>query len=243
MSNIARDFRLNVAATALALVATALALATTAGARPAAAQAVQELDSGAFEVRTDGRVVATESFAIRREGSAVKAVGRIVHREGGSVPSTSELQLLTSASFRPNAYGMRATGGAVTRVDGTWEGDRLRLHVVSVDGERWKEFLTRGPVAVLERGVAHHYYLLFRHLPSDPAGSRVTVIVPSRHEQSTATVSGGTRESVELGDRQAGARRYEVRVEGAGPATVWLDDEGRVLRVAFPDGRMAVRQP
>lgn len=210
---------------------------------PAAAQAVQELDSGTFEIRTDGRVVGTESFAIRREGSAVRAVGRIVGEgDGGSVPRTLEVKLQTNAAFRPNAYALRGQGGAVSGVDATWEGDRLRLHVTSVEGERWKEFLTRGPVAVLERGVAHHYHVLFQHLGTDPAGSRVTVIVPSRNQQMTATVSGGTGEAVELGGRQTEARRYQVETDGA-RATVWLDGQGRVLRVAFPDDRVAVRRP
>lgn len=226
----------------LFVVALAAALPLAADARPASGQAVQELDSGTFELRADGRVGARESFAIRREGSAVRAVGRVVFEEGGSVPRTLEVRLQTNAAFRPTAYGSQGLGGAVSKVDGTWEGDRLRLHVVSVDGERWKEFLTRGAVAVLERGVAHHYYLLFRHLPSDPGGSRASVIVPSRHEQRTATIAGGGRESVEASGDRVEARRWEVRVEGEGTTTVWLADDGRVLRVAFPDGRVAVRQ-
>lgn len=224
-------------------LALAVALPLAAGARPAGAQTVQELDSGTFELRTDDRVAARESFAIRREGSAVRAVGRVVFEEGASVPRTLEVRLQTNAAFRPTAYGMQGLGGAVTKVDGTWDGDRLRLHVVSVDGERWKEFLTRGAVGILERGVAHHYYLFFRHLPSDPGGSRASVIVPSRHEQRTATIAGGGRETVEVGGDRVEARRWDVRVEGEGTTTVWLADDGRVLRVAFPDGRVAVRQP
>lgn len=221
-----------------------VALAATGGSPvEAGAQSVQELDSGTYEIRADGRRVATESFAIRREGSAVKAVARVVGEGEGAVARGMDVQLQTNAAFRPVAYAVRAQGGAVTKVDGTWDGDRLRLHVASVDGERWKEFLTRGSVAILERGVAHHYYLLFRHLPSDPAGSRVTVIVPSRHEQATATVSGGTSDRVEVGGEPVDARRYDVEVAGV-RRTVWLDGEGRVLRVAFPDeNRVAVRRP
>lgn len=226
-----------------AAVAAGLAGATAAGPSPASAQAVQELDAGTYEIRVGEGRVGTESFAIRREGSAVKAVGRITREGEASGPRGMEVRLQTNLDFRPNAYGMRAQGGAVTDVTGIWEGDRLRLHVTSAEGERWKEFLTRGAVAVLERGVAHHYYVLFRHLPSDPSGSRVSVIVPSRHEQVTATVSGGASEPVDIGGDRVSARRYEVDVDGARGA-VWLDDDGRVLRVSFPgENRVAVRQP
>lgn len=225
-----------VAASAVAL------LATAAWGAPALAQPVQELDAGAFEIRADDRVVAVESFAIRREGSAVRAVGRIVPENGASAARTVEVRLQTNAAFRPNAYGLQALGGEVTRVDGTWEGDRLRLHVASTDGERWKEFLTPGSVAVLERGVAHHYYLLFRHLGADPAGRRVTVIVPSRHEQIGVAVSGGSREPVETSERHVEARRFELDGPDGWSASVWLDEEGGLVRVALPDGRVAVRR-
>lgn len=211
--------------------------------RQTSAQSIQELDSGTYEIRVGGRPVATESFAIRREGSAVKAVGRIVAEQEGSAVRGMDTQLQTNAAFRPTAYALRARAGAVTGVDGVWEGERLRLHITSVEGERWKEFLTRGQVAILERGVAHHYYLLFQGLSSDPAGSRVSVIIPSRHEQVSATISGGAREPVQIGGEPMDARRFEVTL-GGDRSTVWLDARGRVVQVAFPDDdRIAVRRP
>ncbi|MFQ5680243.1 MAG: hypothetical protein ACE5HP_12400, partial [Gemmatimonadota bacterium] len=208
----------------------------------ARAQPVTELDAGRFEIRSAGRRLATESFAIRREGNVVKAVGRIVPA-GGSGIFPFDVRLQTNRAFRPTTYGLRARSGPVEGVDGVWNGDRLRLHVASSEGERWKEFLTPGPVAVLERGVAHHYYLLFRQLPPDPSGARLTVIVPSGNEQATATVTGGAEETVELGGERIVARRYELRM-GERRRVVWLDRNGRVLRVAFPaENRVAVRLP
>lgn len=221
----------------------ALAAVLGIGPEPVVAQPIRELDSGSYEIRVNGRRVGAESFAIRREGSAVKAVGRVVAEREGPGFRGMDTQLQTTATFRPTAYALRARTGAVTAVDGVWERDRLRLHVSSTEGERWKEFLTRGSVAVLERGVAHHYYLLFQGLPSDPAGSRVSVIVPSLHQQLPATVSGGGREPVQIGKESIEAWRFEVTL-GSTRSTVWLDSNGRVLRVAFPgENRVAVRQP
>lgn len=226
---------------AAALAPLAALLLPTGGPRPLHAQAVQSIDSGTFEIRVNGQRAGTETFAVRREGNVVKAVGRIVAEREGTSVRNMDVQLQTDAVFRPTAYALRARSGAVTGVDGFWEGDRLRLHVSSVEGERWKEFLTRGPVAVLERGVAHHYYLLFRQLPADPAGRAVSVIVPSRNEQVEARVTGGAAEPVEVGGEPVESRRWEVEAEGI-RRTVWLAGDGRVLRVSFPEeGRVAVR--
>lgn len=207
------------------------------------AQPTTELDSGRFEIRAEGKRLATESFVIRRERSVVKAVGRIVPEAGGRESMRFDVRLQTDRSFRPTTYGLRARSGEVTGVDGVWEGKRLRLHVSSVAGEHWKEFLVPGPVAVLERDVAHHYFFLFRQLQPDPAGRSITVIIPSGSEQETATVTGGVEETLEAGGKDVVSLRYEVKFGGT-RRIVWLDREGRVLKVAFPEKqRVAVRLP
>lgn len=225
-----------------ALAAVATVLAGLLSVAPVAAQQVQELDAGRFAILLDGSRIGTESFAIRREGNAVKAVGRITPEPGTDL-SALEVRLQTGPDFRPNSYALRSQGGSVDRVDGVWSGDRLRLHLSTEAGERWKEFLTRGGVVVLEPGVAHHYDLLFRQLPPDPVGSTVAAIIPSRNEQLTVRVTGSARESVEAGGTTVDAVRYDLEIDGE-RRSAWLDDGGRLVRVAVPDrSRTYVRLP
>lgn len=205
---------------------------------------MEPLDEGRFEIRVSGRRVGTESFAIRREGNVVKAVGRVTQEGGAASPLAEvDVRLQTDSGFRPTTYGLRARSGPVDAVDGMWSGDRLRLHLSTGDGERWKEFLTPGPVVILEQGVAHHYYLLFRQLSHGSFGQGITAIVPSRGTQETARVSGGGEAKVQVGQEERSAVRYEVEMDGS-RRIVWIDSQGRVLQVAFPEqDRIAVRLP
>lgn len=209
----------------------------------ASVQTTEEIEAGRFEIRVNDRRVGTETFAVRREGGVIRAAARITldGTAPGLTPMDVRMQLNTG--FRPNSYALRATAGPVQGADGVWSGDRLRLHISSEQGERWKEFLTPGPTAILEQGVAHHYYLLFRQLSPDPAGARLSVIVPLSNRQATATVRGGQPGTVRVGDRERSAVRWDVEVDGT-QHQVWLDGDGRVLRMATPaENRVFLRLP
>ncbi len=216
-------------AAGLALVLGAAAF----GAGPATGQASEEIASGQFEIQVEDRRVGTETFAVRREDGVLRAAGRISVDGAAAGLRAMDVRMQMNPNFRPNSYALRARQGEVRGVDGVWSGDRLRLHISSEQGERWKEFLTPGPVAVLEHGVAHHFYLLFRQLSANPAGAQVTVIIPSRNREATARVQGGGSESLRVAGEERRAARWEVEVDGT-RHVVWLDGDGRLLRVAVP---------
>lgn len=225
---------------AAALLAAALVVA---GAPAALGQSVQEVEAGRFEIRVGDRSVGTETFAVRREDGVFRAAGRLTLERGAPGLASMDVRLQTSASFRPNSYALRASAGDVRAVDGVWSGDRLRLHIASEEGERWKEYLTPGPVAILEDGVAHHFYLLFRQLGDAADGARIPVILPAANRQATATIRRGQAETVRVGDEDRAATRWDVEVDGR-RHRVWLDPDGRVLRVATPgEDRLHVRVP
>lgn len=215
-----------------ALVAVVLG-ATASGAIPAEGQASEEIASGQFEIRVEDRRVGTETFAVRREDGVVRAAGRIALDGAAAGLTPMDVRMQMNSNFRPNSYALRARQGEVRGVDGVWSGDRLRLHISSDEGERWKEFLTPGPVAILEHGVAHHFYVLFRQLSANPAGAQVSVIIPSRNRQATARVQGGGSETLRVSGEDRDAVQWVVEVDGT-RHLVWLDGEGRVLRVAVP---------
>lgn len=219
-----------------AVAATLLALLVEA---PAPASA-QEIDAGRLAIEEGGARVGTESYRIWRDAGTVRARARITG-EGGGGSGATEFLLQTDANFRPVLYKVVGNGGEAA--EATLTGDRLNLHVTTSGGERWKEFLARGSVAILEPRVAHHYLLVIRALREAAPGSRITVIVPTRTEQTPLVVSAREADQVTIGDRRVAATRYDLELLGS-TRRVWVDGNGRLLRLEDPaSGRVATRLP
>lgn len=238
--SVARGVRVAAWAGAAAL---ALALGSPG---PGAGQATQELDRGTFELRQDGTSVGTETFAVRRERSSVRAVGRIQLTSGGTAWRAGQAWLQTDPDFRPQLFRLEPVPEAEDgeTVAAVRQDDRVRVQTTSGAGQRSKEFVAPDGLSMLDPDVVHHLYVLLRqHAPAlDSAGEvRVPVVLPVRRQRGTLRIRRGAREEITAG----GAPRQAVRhvVEGDGVRLeAWTDDEGRILRVHYPEsGRTAVR--
>lgn len=203
------------------------------------ASVAQQLDAARFAIEIRNQRVGTESYRVWRARGSINAQGTVDVRPPGGTPDEFETQLQTDGSFRPMRYQLQRAGSSVA--EGVWTGDRMRLHVVSEAGERWKDFLFREPVAVLDAGVAHHYLLLVHHLNDPAVGTRMTVVVPSAGEQMTITVTGKESDQVRIADRAVAATRYEFDLGGS-QRRVWVDADGHLLKVEDPSRqRVATR--
>lgn len=200
----------------------------------------QQLDTGRLAIEVDGRRVGTESYRIWREQSTVDAFA-LVTRENGR-PQQLDVRFRSDASLRPIQYRLRGEPRALS-VDGEWTGNRLRLHVNSDQGERWKEFATPGGAAVLEDGVAHHHLLLAHRLREAQIGSRLAVIIPSRSALVDGILRARQADRITVGGRDVEATRFDIEVGGQ-VRRVWIDADGRLLRVEDTSGRLvATRLP
>lgn len=201
----------------------------------------QQLDKGRLALEIDGRRVGTESFRVWREQATVDAFA-LVTREGPGGQRSLDVRFRSDANLRPVQYRLRAEPEALS-VDGEWTGNRLRLHVISSQGERWKEFATPGGAAVLEEGVAHHYLLLAHRLREAEIGRRLAVIVPSQSSRIEGVLTGRQPDPVTVGGRSVAATRFDIEADGQ-TRRVWIDAEGRLLRVEDPGRRLvATRLP
>lgn len=223
-----------------AAVVTGAAVAAGMAAAPGDLSA-QQLDAGRLAIEVDGRRVGTESFRVWREQTTVDAFA-LVTREDGGAQQSLDVRFRSDASLRPVQYRLRAEPRALS-IDGEWTGGRLRLHVNSDQGERWKEFATPGGGAVLEDGVAHHYLLLAHRLREAQIGRRLAVIIPSRSSRVEGTLRARGPDRIGIGGRDVAATRYDLEVDGQ-VRSVWIDAEGRLLRVEDPARRLvATRLP
>jgi hypothetical protein len=218
-------------------------LAGATAAAPLAAQTVT-LDEGSFRLSVAGKEVGTEAFSIRQNGTGetavIIAVGRIVlDGEKGPQQLNSELQV-AGGTLRPAAYEVRVQGAASEQIKGRVVGGRFSAQIVSPAGEMMREYLAGDGAVVIDEGVAHQYYFLARRV--DGKGARVPVIIPRLNRQVMAQVVDGGAERIAIAGRAFDARRYIVTLAGTPAREVWVDSEGRVLRLEIPERQFVAQR-
>lgn len=200
---------------------------------PAATRAqTSVLDDGAFRVLIGGREVGRETFSIRQNGSGADAVisaqGRVTLT---SQDLTASLEL-RGQSLRPAAYQMKVQGDGQRSIVGRVIGGRFSAQIASPSGEQLREYLASDGAIVLDDGVAHQYYFVARKA-LDGATS-VPLLIPRENRQVMASVSVTGVQTIQVGGRSVQARHILVQPKNGDTREVWVDGDGRVLRVAIP---------
>ena len=208
------------AVSALGLVAAAL-LASAASAQTTL------IDRGAFRLSVAGREIGRDSFQIGRAG----ADGRVVAQGWVELEDRRLVTVLeTSAAHTLLSYQATVSGGEAARYGATVSARRLYLTTVSPAGEQTREARYREGAVVLEQSVAHHYYFAGKLARE---GAVLPVIVPRPLEQPGFDVGPTVSERVRVGGQEVDARRLSLSARGE-ERRVWLDAQGRVLRVEIP---------
>ena len=178
----------------------------------------------------------TERFRIWRTGSTVNAVASVemVQRAAWQV------RLQMDAGLRPMIY--RILEGSAAMVTGERLPDRVRVHVSTTDGERWKEYPEQDADAILETGVGNHYLLLVWALRRNP-DRPLNVLLPLEGRSVATRLAKISEVPLTVGGDSVDAMLSDVEIEGA-LHRVWLDENDRLLRVVDPrTGLEAVRAP
>jgi len=221
----------------LAPRAAALGVAAALGAWFPSPASPQQIDAGRLALRDGGQRVGVESFRVWEAGANLNAVANI--EPTGIRGGEFQVGLELDGQFRPVRYRLLGPDGRV--IEGIWSVDRVQIHTVTNEGERWREIASRGPSTVLEVGIAHHHLVLV-HLLRE-TGGRATVVVPLLGKSFAAELVGEQPAEVEVDGRPIAATRYDIEVDGR-LRQVWTDAEGRLLRVLdTATGWEAVRLP
>jgi hypothetical protein len=206
---------------------------------PASAQTVR-LDEGTFRIMVAGREVGTETFSLRQNGSGADAVviaqGKVIL---DSNETTANVQL-AGTGLRVVAYDVELSGADARRIRASVTGSRASARTMSSAGETMREYLVSDGAVLLDDGVAHHYFMIGRR--AEAGATSVAILVPRESRQVQATLSAPASDPVTIGGSTVAARRIVVQPAGGDERRVWLDAEGRVLRVEIPARRyVAVR--
>lgn len=222
---------MNTCARLVATLAVTAAAVTAAAVTPVAAQTTV-IDEGTFRLSIRGNPVGNETFTIRRTGTGASATvvaqGRILLDTGDQ---TRALLQVEGPGLRPAAYQIEATGTQGETVRGQAAGNRFRAQIVSSAGETMREYLISDGAIILDDGVAHHHYFIANR----PPGNGIPIIVPRQNRQVTGTISDAGRETIRVGGQQVSARQVRFEPTGLPARTLWVDEEGRMLRLAIPD--------
>jgi hypothetical protein len=210
---------------------------------PLAAQSVT-VDQGSFRIFLEGRAAGLEAFAIRRSGAGADLQMVATAEIELQVPegNTTVTPLLQTAGgdMGVSGYQIRVSGALQEEVVVTLGDRRFLSRVRSERGEREREYRATAGTVLLDPGVAHQYYFVAQRLSNRTV--TIPVISPREGRQfdlTVTTVSDSTPVQLEEGT----VTGRQLRLEGDGRVrNLWVDAEGRVLRVEDPErGYLAVR--
>lgn len=204
----------------------------------AAAQSSAVVDEGSFTVSRAGAPLGRESFRIIRApgpgGQTFLATGTSVL---GEVKVTS--RLATDSAGAPVDYYADVTqrGVVVQRLRGRGRPGRFSVLAQTRTGESAREYLLDNGALLIDDDVFNHFF--FVGLAAQKP--HVIVISPRSTQQGRNEVQGRGEDVLDIGGRKITARR--LTIAGAkGSRDVWVDDRGRLLKVAFAgDGLIALR--
>ena len=204
-------------------------------AAPAAAQ-VTTVDEGSFSISRGGDRIGSEVFAIRQTPGAERGM---IYVSSATI-TTGDRRVLpalrTDERGVPLAYQLevRVNGASHERLNGLVGRGRFSAQLRTAGGESASEIVVADGARLVDEDVFHQYFFVAL---GNRRGS-VPVIVPRRGEQVTVEVVDRGSDPVTVGGRSLAATRLSITTKGAPERSVWVDGEGRVLKVEVPAHRL-----
>jgi hypothetical protein len=196
---------------------------------PATAQ-VAVVDEGSFTIAHSGTRIGREEFAIRRTpnpgGDILVANATVVYTDRRLSPA-----LQTDAAGAPLRYQVEVSAGADVqeRLQGRVGRGRFSAQLRTPRGESAREYVVADGALILDDDVFHQYYFLAR---AGRTGA-VPVVVPRRNVQLTMRVENQGADAVTIDGSRIAATRYVMTEPDGATRRIWVDSEGRVLRVSL----------
>lgn len=220
-----------------ALTATAVALALAA---PCLAAQVTTVDEGSFSISRQGQRIGREEFTIRRTPGAdgqmvLVSTATVAYDDRRVAPA-----LRTDSAGAPIAYALEVKAGTEVQEQLQGKLGRGRFSAVTRTprGESAREYLVTDGALILDDEVYHQYFFVARAA----AAGRVPVVIPRRNAQVMMRVEDTGGATAVVGGRTLPARHLVLHEPGGARRELWIDAQGRVLRIELPaQGLVATR--
>lgn len=229
------------------LILAALVLAPLS-VRPGSAQVVP-LDDAVFVLERRGEVIGEERITLHRLGLGEEA--RVIGQSEITLADGTEMRprLEASGDLRATTYQNSYTGPESGEILVSRAGRRLVARTRTAAGEAQREYRASDRTVILEPEVTLLYYFVTPWIGED--GAELLVLEPRSGRQTTVRLHQVGRESYRLGRDEMDALHLRLTPAEAGAssrdaalAEVWIDDQGRLLRIDVPEtGYSSRRSP
>jgi hypothetical protein len=209
-----------------AVIPTAFLLALA----PAAHAQGVVVDVGSFTISAHDQPVGREDFRITRTesggGRSYIANATVTYSDRKLYPALS-----TDAAGLPANYQVEVRVGQDTRekLYGQLGEGKFSARVQTPRGESAKEYIVAEGALILDDDVFHQYFFVAQREPG-----LLAVVVPRRNVQVRMTLRSAGNESVTIAGAPIEARHLVLVEPGGDAREIWVDSQGRVLRVALP---------
>lgn len=208
------------------------AAALTIAAQTVAAQSARIIDQGSFTITVNAQRTGREEFRI--EGTptgtgALEYVARatVVFGDRRLIPALRSDSMGAPSDYqietRGNTTGSERWSGKITR-------GRVSARINNARGESAKEYIVTDGAIILDDDVFHQYYFAARRPPE----TNVAVVVPRRNTQLVMRLTAAGNERLTIGTKEIDARHLVLTEASGATRDIWIDGEGRVLKVAIP---------
>ncbi len=194
------------------------------------------LDVGSFTLLVNGQRAGREQFSVQR----------VTSQDGGTLEVRSEsargdrrvaMRLETDSAGTPVRYSVEERRGAdvTLRLGGQRVRGRFATLARSSTGEAAREYLLRPGAVVIEDDGIVQYALLVRDRPMTGGGVTLPSLTPIANTQGAVRLVLETdSDTIVVAGAPRAARRWRVTASSGDPRLVWVDAEGRLLRLTIP---------
>lgn len=210
------------------------------------------IDEGVLVVRRDSQEVARETFRLRERRPGDPAGGWLLDASArwpgpGSRTTalTPVLELAADTSPAALAYDVVADGKS-ERITGQPGPGRFTLRYLLPGVERSRELPGGRHIVIADDSVFSLFLVVAWHAPrgADAGATHVTAILPRVAGRATLTLTDLGIAATTVNRDPAMLRHILIAGGPMGPVHVWLDRDGRLMRVEIPDrGLRAERLP
>jgi hypothetical protein len=201
------------------------------GVREARAQ-VTIVDEGSFTITRRGARVGREEFSIRA-APTTSGVAVLVAQASAVY---EDLRLFPALSARPDgaavSYQVEIRRGSEVeqRWTGTAGAGRVSARITRPGTDAVREFVATDGALCLDDDVFHQFFFVARRRPA----ATVPAIVPRRNVQLVLKLADRGAQTIDVAGQPIAATGFSATSADGVERQVWVDAEGRVLRVAIP---------
>jgi len=196
------------------------------------AQGAQIIDQGSFTITVNGQRAGREDFRI--EGTP-GGIGGLEYVARATVAfSDRRLTPALRSDSMGAAFDYQIESRGTTTGTERWSGKitrgRVSARINNARGESAKEYIVTDGALIIDDDVFHQYFFLARRA-TEP---RVAIVVPRRNVQLVVRLAIAGQERVTIGTQDLDARHLVITEPSGATCDVWMDERGRVLKVAIP---------